>query len=482
MSSEYRLIAFGVVLLTSCDVRSSERSGDILLLTADTLRPDHMGIYGYERSTTPALDSFFEGSLVFERAYSTEANTSPSVASMLTGELPQDHRVRLLYQLLESDIPIITELLPPEYQTAGFVSNIVLTEEAFGISDRFDHYDDFVDEKEPLRVSYERSANRTTDAVERWLETERDTTRPIFLWVHYIDPHGPYRPPAHWERSFGHDSPLLIEEERIPAYTREEGVLDGLAYVDAYDEEIAYMDSEIGRLLDSYSRLSGIETALVIFTADHGESMMEHERWFTHGYRPYEEIVRVPLMIRGPEFNLGRSEALSSGIDLVPTMLAFAGAPIPSQLKGFDLRRVDDIPINRVVFAEATEDNDQLRAAIGYTGKWMVGLRRGDSDPVQRICFDLLGDPGELVRMKWPEQSANLPGVAQLLELIRVDPDLGGLPLRSVGGIRLTAPKVDPRVSEEVIEQLEMLGYAGQDEHFDENSESSAPPGPQNEE
>ena len=157
----------------------------LLLISIDTLRADHMGIYGYRRPTTPRIDAWFEGGQVFEAAYSTEANTSPSVVSFLTGLLPQSHGVRLLYQKIPPGVITIADLLREAgYQTAAVVSNLVLTAEAIGLDERFDHYDDFVDEEEPRRKIYERRASRTSDAAIAWLSGSRDRGRPSFLWVH----------------------------------------------------------------------------------------------------------------------------------------------------------------------------------------------------------------------------------------------------------------------------------------------------------
>ena len=126
---------------------AAHRGADVLLLTVDTLRAQQLGIYGYGRATTPRIDRFFADGIIYLRAYSTTASTSPSVISLLTGRLPQEHRVRLLYQLVPEDMRLITDFLPFEYQTAAFISNVVLSGEAMGIANRFDHYDDFVDEE-----------------------------------------------------------------------------------------------------------------------------------------------------------------------------------------------------------------------------------------------------------------------------------------------------------------------------------------------
>jgi arylsulfatase len=468
------LISLG--LLSGCGAdrppEAPDRSpGDVLLITVDTLRADHMGLYGYARDTTPELDAFFADGRVIERAYSTEANTSPSVVSILSGMLPQQHRVRLLYQLLRDEVPLIPDLLPPEYQSAAFVANVVLTDEAIGMASRFDHYDDYLEEDvgEPGAVLYERNAARTTDAALRWLRVGRDPERPLFLWIHYIDPHAPYRAPDREAGAFDHPQPRPIDTRLLAGSVREQGVDDGLAYLDRYDEEIAYTDREVGRLLAGYAKMRPIDEALVVFTADHGESMMEHEVFFAHGYHVYEEIVRVPLMFRGPGVEPGRVDWPGSGIDVAPTILAFAGGAPQTQLEGVDWRAPGSRPAERSVYAEATSPLMLLagggdepavgywRAAIRRGAKWVLGLAQGERTVLERRYYDLAEDPAELAPR--PPQAGAGGGDAELRALIEADPDPGGLPAQLRRGIQIDAPKVAPRATEAQREQLRALGY-----------------------
>ena len=205
--------------------------------------------------------------------------------SMLTGLIPQRHGVRLLFQKISGRILTVPDYLAHAgYQTSAVVSNFVLTAEASGLDIRFGHYNDLVDEQESYRLAFERRASRTTDAAVEWLVKGRDPGQPHFLWVHYIDPHGPYQPSVDGLTNFTHSEIRLIDKDKIPDYQQEPGLLDGNEYVDRYDEEIAYVDREVGRLLDVYERLGLAKDATVVLTADHGESMMEHEQWFSHGY------------------------------------------------------------------------------------------------------------------------------------------------------------------------------------------------------
>jgi arylsulfatase len=422
----------------------------------DTLRADHLGLYGYERPTSPNIDRFFGDGAIFERAYSTDANTSPSVISILTGQLPQDHRVRLFYQHVPEATELLPSLLPEVYQTAAFVSNVVLTREALGIAGRFDHYDDFVGEESGVHNVYERRASRTTNAALAWLASERDLGRPLFLWIHYIDPHGPYGPPKEWTRKFSSQYPEPATATPPQPLIPHSSTADGPAWVARYDDEIAYTDAAIERFLDGYARLAPIDRALVILTADHGEAMMEHAIWFTHGYSVYDEAVRVPLLMKGPGVDRGRRAGLVSGIDIVPTVLEAVGVQIPAHLGGFDLRRRDAVPSTRVVFTEATWLKAQWRAAIQATGKWMLRVTPDAPEPTAHIYYDLEKDPRELAGGEWVQPN---DASAALLDLVRSDPDPGGIPTEYRKGMRPSAPKVAPGVSDHAMEKLRALGY-----------------------
>jgi arylsulfatase A-like enzyme len=227
-------LALAAGLLFACDRPEPRPDADVVLITVDTLRADRVGLFGAARATTPHLDRFFAAGRAYTRAYSAASSTSPSVATLLTGLLPDQHRIRLFYQRVPDAVKLVTDLLPPRHQKAAFVSNMVLTDEAIGFAARFDHYDDFVDERESSRLVFERRASRTTDAALAWLAQGADPARPLFLWVHYIDPHGPYRPPPEWRRSFTHPTPQRFDAARLRMPSHALDTDDALEYVDAY--------------------------------------------------------------------------------------------------------------------------------------------------------------------------------------------------------------------------------------------------------
>ena len=453
------LLALSIFMAPACrakdpDANSSHKN--IILISVDTLRADHVGLYGYSRATTPNIDKWFSDGIRYEYAYATDAATAPSVMSLLTGLLPQDHGTRLFFQLLSPDVPVLTDYLPENYQTAAFVSNMVLTDEAIGLANRFEHYDDYVDQKESVRSVFERSATDTTNAVLKWLAEKYDRERPLFLWVHYIDPHGPYRPPEQWRDHFESEARLKIQAQRVPSYMREEEIDDGNYYVDRYDAEIAYTDSEIDRLLTGYQEQNEVDDTLVILTADHGETLMEHEVWFSHTYHVYEELIRIPLLLRGPGVRSGTQDGLVSSLDIVPTVLRFVGVPLQETLTQVDLRMGAGLSAERIVFAEAHGFKGQWRAAIQQREKW-IALVDGDGIVQNEPHFYSLDeDPSE----KSPKTTdANVAALTALLSLINRDPDPGGTPKEYRKGKMLHGPKIAPDVDEAALEKLRSLGY-----------------------
>ncbi len=433
---------------------SPVKGPNVLLISVDALRADHVGLYGYHRSTTPRVDAFFGRGRVYERAYATSPSTGPSVVSILTGLYPHRHGVRVLCQRISPDVvTVVDHLRRAGYEAAAVISNAVLANSASGLGDRFDYYDDDVDEREPFRKEmFERSAARTTDAAIRWLTESRHPAKPHFLWVHYMDPHGPYRPPADKPVDFSHDTPRWIDPERVPLYSREPDLYDGNEYVDRYDEEIAYADREVGRLLDAYTECALTSDALIIFTSDHGESMMEHEHWFRHERNTYEEMIRVPLVLRHPALKAGRESIAVSTADLAPTILELVGLEVPS---GLDAVSLLPSPRQRDLLCEGRSVKRGLwRGLISETRK--TSARHGRSNVIREIrAFDLRTDPRELN----PLEVSNADPAYQFLNaLITGDPDPAGIP-RAFDEGELPSPNVAPTTDARMLQRLRQLGY-----------------------
>lgn len=437
-----------IAFLAGC--RGAEQP-HILLVSVDTLRADHMSLYGYERPTTPAIDRFFADGEIYERAYSADANTSPSMTTVLTGLYPARHGIRLFYQRIEDDLRLLPDYLRRHgYATAAVVSNLVLTGEAIGFDARFDHYDDFVDERELNRRVFQRRASRTTDAAIRWLDQVRSPGRPHLLWVHYIDPHGPYAPPPDRPTDFTHEGELPLDPRRLSNAQRLDGVRDALEYVDRYDEEIAYADREIGRLLQRYEELGLAERAIIVLTADHGETMTDYDRLFRHGYHVWEPIMRVPLAIRRPGGPKLRVDSPVSLADLLPTLLGWAGIAVPEGLDGRPLaQRNPTAPLS----LEARDRDVKHRAMIRGSEKWFLTTDE-EGAVIARSYVDLRQGDERVAAPGWPDGEE-----PALVRWLREDPDPGGLPEEYLEGRRRASPKVAPERTDEQLEALRALGY-----------------------
>lgn len=444
-------LAWLVLGSVGCSEPAASRPGNVLLITLDTLRADRVGAYGSARKTTPNLDRFFENGRIFLNGYATSSYTPPSVVSILTGRLPQDHGVRLFLELYDERVPLVCDLLPDTWQTAAFVSNAVLTNEALGVASCFDLYDDYVDEREgPIRKLYERSARRTTDAALTWLRKARDTDRRTLLWVHYIDPHGPYQAPPEADADFQHQGSQNFDVERMPLYARL-GVNDALEVIDRYDEEIAYADREIGRLLAGWSELSAVDRDLVIFTSDHGESLTERAKAFDHGFHVWEEQIRVPIMLRGAGVVRARISEPASLVDVLPTILGFANVAPPGALTGVDLRS-EALDPNRMVYAESRA----WTAVVQARRKWVQRFAPRGPAVEETRYYDLEKDPHESQRTAWPADEA---ASKWLVALGARDPDRRPGSRAKPKGSFPREPKVAPGASEEQLEQLRGLGY-----------------------
>ncbi len=289
----------------------------IILISVDCLRPDHMGLYGYERSTTPHTDALARDSVVFRDATASSSWTLPSHMSMLTGLTPSFHAVSRQRKLPQS-VPYLPELLSSAgYEVDGVVSSAYLSPN-FGFERGFHHY----------RVLKRPRAGQIVDQAITLLG--RTKGRDFFLFLHLIDPHWRYLPPVDFVGRFGPQPPGLqallnkVIEREPPSSPQDIEQLQNL-----YDGEIAYVDQELGRFFDWLKAQELYEPSLIILTSDHGEAFYEHEYW-QHSDTLYEEMIRVPLVVKTPGGSSHHSvEAPVSHVDIFATILATAGLPTP---------------------------------------------------------------------------------------------------------------------------------------------------------
>lgn len=281
------VIAAGVFVRTW---RAAHRV-NVLLITLDTTRADRLGCYGYAKAETPALDRLAAQGVRFTRAFAQAPLTAPSHTCMLTGLCPPEHGVRDNGRSkLPENVPTLAESFRQRgYRTAAFLANFVL-DRRFGLDRGFETYDDRMTVVGKFASAQENPANVVCDRALAWLG--ENTVRGFFCWVHFYDPHDPYAPPE-------------------PFKSRLQ---------DPYDGEIAFMDSQIQRLLEFLDRRGLSDRTLVIVCGDHGQSFGEHEER-GHGILVYKATMLVPLMVRMPGRILpGLDDRVARPVDIPATV------------------------------------------------------------------------------------------------------------------------------------------------------------------
>ncbi len=387
----------------------------VLLITLDTTRADHLGCYGDAAASTPSLDALARAGARFETALSPVPLTFPSHASLMTGKVPRHHgsRDNALFRL-GKDVPVLAESLRAAgYGTFAFVSAAVLDREQ-GLSRGFDVYDDSVRVGDRSAFNYEeRAASQTTEAV---LARLGEIRPPFFLWVHYFDPHFPYVPPEPFRSRFK-DRP--------------------------YDGEVAFMDRELGRLLERV-RGKGV-SLLVVAAGDHGECLGEHGE-STHGVFVYQATQRVPLILSGPGVPAGKVIGRTVGlVDVAPTILDLLGLPA---LGGADGRSL--APLLRG--SKSDPPDYEMESFFGRFAFGWAPLRaivRGNLKYVEAPrpeLYDLSADPRENRNLAGTHGAQTRPLAAALGRLTAGDSPAPAAP--------------DPRMAE-LRRRIESLGYVG---------------------
>jgi arylsulfatase A-like enzyme/Tfp pilus assembly protein PilF len=274
---------------------------NIILITIDTLRADHLGCYGYDSIKTPHIDRLAKDGILFSNAYSPSPLTFPSHVSIMTGQYPIQHGIQnngtFIFQDSANTLAEILQKM--DYRTGAVVSSYVLASH-FGLNQGFDDYDDYFFQKKGEIQDHsqnERIGEAVTDISKKWLQ--KNHKKPFFLWVHYFDPHSPYEPPPPFDN--------LYKEK-------------------PYDGEIAYTDKCLGVLLEEINKLSLLKNTCIIVVGDHGEGLWEHNEQ-THGLFIYDTTLKVPLIISYPKrFQKGNKVASLVGtVDIMPTILEMLG-------------------------------------------------------------------------------------------------------------------------------------------------------------
>jgi arylsulfatase A-like enzyme len=356
----------------------------VVIVTLDTTRADHLGCYGYAKAATPNLDRLADESVLFENAVSPVPTTLPSHSTMFTGLYPQDHGVRynLMFRLGSSAETLAEVLHGDGYATAGFPA-VFIVGHKFGIDQGFDTYADPPtpeSAKGDPSVHGGRSAAKGVDDALAWLGAQAADGKQ-FLWVHLYDPHIPYSPPFPYSSQY-RDRP--------------------------YDGEIAYMDAQLGRLIDALRRSPRWSSTLLIVVGDHGEGLYDH-RERQHSSQVYESTQHVPLIVHAPGAGKARVAEPVSLADLFPTVLDYTGLPgrnvrglsLRSQIEGHSAKELRDVYF------------ESLAGSLNYGWAELRGVRHGAwklIDAPTPELYRLDQDPGETDNLasREPERLAEL--------------------------------------------------------------------------
>ncbi len=434
-----RLALLAALVIVSCSPRATEsnqsassfRPMNVLLVTVDTLRADRLHCYGNNNIETPTFDALAARGAQFMNAVTQVPLTTPSHASIFTGTNPNVHQVRNTggFVLKSSAQTIATILSARGWNTAAFVSASVL-KRAFGFANGFAVYDDLMPSSSQAGEESEASEIRAGEVVNRideWIAKASD--QPFFLWAHFYDPHEPYDPPEPFHSKYR---------------------------ANLYDGEIAYVDQQLGRLLDIVSKNSHGKQTLIVVLSDHGESLGDHGE-FNHGVFLYDSTLRVPLLMAGPGVPVTKVSLQARTIDILPTIVDLLAGDRPAGIQGVSL--VPALSGKAVATTYSYEETLYPKMNMGWaelrgvrTEKWKY------IHAPKPELYDLASDPNE----KNNVISAH-PNEAQELET-----KLRAMSRVAAGSSEsVTETQMDSRT----LAQLKSLGYlsgaAGGDIHLD---------------
>lgn len=437
---------------------------NVVLITIDTLRADHLGAYGYPRPVSPFIDSLAASGVRFERAIASSSHTAPSHTSIFTGQHPARHGVLYNGVKLQPGIPTLaTTFEDAGFETAAFSGVRFLRGSAKGFETR-----DF-----RARAGYRR-ADRTVDRVLQWLE-DRDRDTQFLLWVHFFDVHSSgekARPPADLLEVMRQDSrqrrgaleTLLIEEHGIPTdfIAQEEDRFGGfgrLERFDRYDAQIAFVDRELQRLFQGLESSTRGARTLWVVTADHGEGLGSH-RYIGHGKHLYSEQIRVPLILHGGAAGFGPRviTQLVRHVDLFPTITELVGVSLDARAMELEGRSL--VPLLEGAEPDPTEPAfaqrrpaDKVRIRGGWPDE-LVLVAEGDRykyilhSEGEDELYDLQADPLELENLVGeglPEERELSSWLARKYQWMVENPLFG-------------APE-GVQIESEYVKELEALGY-----------------------
>jgi len=401
---------------------------NILFITLDTTRADHLGCYGYDRAETPNIDRLAETGILFKNATCQVPFTLPSHSSMFTGTYPFYHGVRDnggFY--LEQERTTLAEVLKVHgMATSAFVGAFVV-DSRWGLDQGIDYYYDNFDFAKYKRISLDSVQREGGEVIEAFFEWfEENYQKKFFSWIHFYDPHTPYDPPEPYKTRFSKWNWGL------------------------YDGEIAYVDELIGKVLDKLIEKDVLKKTLIVIVGDHGESLGQHKE-NAHGFFIYDAAISVPLIIHLPSRNL-RAKKVNTRvetIDIMPTLLQILGLPLPSEVQGKSLLPlILDKHSNQERFAYS--ETYYPRYHFGWSElKSLQNSRYKYIQAPRPELYDIVNDPNELTNIYRQEIKIGKQFEEKLNSLLEK---------MSAEGIEEKGPQ---KLDEEAMEKLMALGYVG---------------------
>jgi arylsulfatase A-like enzyme len=416
--------------------RSPSVRPNVILVSIDTLRADHLGCYGYRRPTTPHLDAFRRQAVLVRELIAHAPSTLPAHASMFTSLVPQHHGASHTHEvpLPEQAVTLAEVLRGNGYRTAGVVASGQMVR-AYGLGQGFDSYEEL-----PAELPFAATVRRGLSIL------DQRRAGPFFLFLHSYEVHHPYDPerehlalidPAYAEGplpSFSPEELWALSQGQVPAETLQR-------IVDAYDAEIRSMDEGFGELIAELSERGLLRDTVVAFTSDHGEELGEHGYVGWHSHTLYDELLRIPLLIRLAGGKRGGTlvDGTVRQIDLAPTLLALAGVPAPPAFQGRDLLPLIGRRSGFVLPAVLARERMPHETGVFW------GIRAAGWKLQPAGLFDLDADPAEVVDLR-----ATRPDVVERLQRALDEEVASRKPY--VGGKVI--------LDEEAVESLRSLGYA----------------------
>jgi arylsulfatase A-like enzyme len=389
----------------------------VVLIVMDTTRADHLSLYGYERRTTPRLEELARDSMVFAAAIAPSSFTLPSHASMFTGLYPSQHGATSMRRPLRQEFSTLAEVLGREgYATRAVVANVAYLRPTLGLSQGFEYYD----QREPIHFlagskpyllrtvvgrlarssgvvpeepHYRRGEEITQEAL-RLIDEASLMQDPLLLFVNYMDSHDPYLPPAPYDHMFpGRNDGFDWGPTHRSSSWQKLTASEKAHVVSQYDGAVAYVDAQIGRVIQALRRHQLYDKSLIIIVGDHGEALGRHQFW-GHGTSVYQDQVHVPLLIKLPLVRERKDvRDTISIVDVFYTVLDIVGAPFPAGTAGLSLvRRQDAQP--RVLAEHTLEEYDRVRESVRAVYADGMKLIRHSSGASE--LYDLTKDPDEM--------------------------------------------------------------------------------------